>query len=187
VDPGAGARYTALTYDHDGHPAIAYSDDPDDDGWLNAVALARWTGSAWTTEILEEGPVGYGVPTAITFEAGSANPLVMHQGTRLLEYDGTSWQATVLDPEGIDSATGALAVHAGTTYATWSADGVLKLATRLADGSWQTETVDERGVQGIDTPPRFSTGPNETRIYLVYSGTTPEGHDEVRVASRALD
>jgi hypothetical protein len=65
----AGARNQDLIYDRDGHPVIAFSDDPDGDGWLSALKVATKIGSAWQVETLHEGMVGQGVWASIAIDS----------------------------------------------------------------------------------------------------------------------
>ncbi len=150
IDPGAGARYSSLAIDHEGIPAVVYSDDIDGDGWLDTLKFARWNGSSWDIEIVDTGPVGYGVYATLAFDP-AGNPSVAHRGTgqvRFFRWDGSDW---VL--EEIDNTTqrvGGVSItygQYGTAYLAFGADygeGTnMTIASRdPGSGTWELETVD---------------------------------------------
>ncbi len=179
-----GARYMALAYDGAGNPAIAYSSDPDGDGWISAINLARWTGSGWDTELVEEGPVGYGVFAALAFDPLTGLPLLMHRGdgtARVYEWDGAAWVAEDLEPGGgyVSGCALAFEPDEGTAYAAWSKNGQLKLATRApGSGVWEVELVDPDPASAFHLPMKL--GP-DGRLYIVY-----RGGGGIRIASKSI-
>jgi hypothetical protein len=83
---------TSLAYAPDGSPAIACAFDADRNGSYDTLKLARGNGTAWKTEVVETGVVGYGVFASLAFDA-SGNPVIAHgNGTiRYVQWDGSSW------------------------------------------------------------------------------------------------
>lgn len=180
VDPGAAARYVGLAYDGSGYPAIAYSDDHNDDGWLSALRLARFNGATWTIETIEEGTTGFGVLAAIAFSPGSNEPMMMHGPARLVEWNGSAWVAQQMDSEG---GSGSITFGSnGTAFAAWDSDGEIKFATRAAEENspWVEEIVESGPVGAFHLPLRLS--PDESRVYIVY-----QGDNEVRSAWRLIE
>jgi hypothetical protein len=103
ASPDIYARWKSLALDANGRPAIAYSDDPDGDGWLSALKLARFDGSQWTRETVESGPQGTGVLPALAFHPVTNHPAILHRpssGLRLMRWDGSAWALVLSVPEG---------------------------------------------------------------------------------------
>ncbi len=149
VVEGAGARYSSLAFDLSGNPAVAYSDDIDGDGWLDTLKFTRWNGSSWDIEIVDTGPVGYGVFATLAFDP-AGNPSVAHRGTgqmRFFRWDGSNWVQEEIDntTQGVNGASLTYAPD-GTAYLAFGADygeGTnMTIARRDPGGTWELETVD---------------------------------------------
>ena len=99
-DPGAGSRNSSLAFDSSCNPAVAYSDDIDGDGWIDTLKFARWNGSSWNIEVVDTGPVGYGVFAALAFDRQTGYPSVAHKGTgqiRFFRWNGSTWLREEID------------------------------------------------------------------------------------------
>ena len=60
---------TSLAFDSQGNPAIAYGARAGTGNRSDTLKLARWTGSEWRTEIVEEGVFFYGYQCSLAFDA----------------------------------------------------------------------------------------------------------------------
>jgi hypothetical protein len=183
VDSNAATRYMALDYDAAGNPAIAYSDDPDGDGWISALGLARLNGSGWDLELVEDGTIGYGVFAAIAIDPLTDSPVMMHKGTdtvRVVSWDGSQWIGEGLETQAAYVSGSALCFAAdGTAYAAWTGDFELKVATRAPSSSiWDVEVV-ETGANAFHLPLRLS--PDGSQLWIVYQSATT-----VRTAWKAV-
>ena len=151
VDPGAGARYSSLAFDSSCNPAVAYSDDIDGDGWIDTLKFARWNGSSWNIEVVDTGPVGYGVFAALAFDRQTGYPSVAHKGTgqiRFFRWNGSTWLREEID-KSTQYAFGVSLTYDqdGNGYLAFGAnygDGTSMTVARRdpTAGTWTLETVD---------------------------------------------
>jgi len=178
VHPSGAARYNSMAYNPvTGHPAIAYSDDPDGDGWLDAVGFAQWTGSAWTTQIVESGVVGYGVFVSLAFDPTTGYPAIHHGNfvpSRYLRWTGASWAVEMVDAGRggtlVFDASGAAFLGLRGTDAGVSA---VKAARRdPASGLWSSETVEPVGDSWIVSTLLDPSG----RLSVAYSPPDGSGY-----------
>jgi len=145
VDPVPSGRWKSLAFDPAGNPAVAYSNDENDDGWLESLKLARFEGSKWNIEVVEGGPVGYGVSASLAFD-GSGRPAIAHKGAgtvRFLRWTGSSWSVETVG--GAGSASWCRLMFDGTgnpRIAISDFDHGFQLASRSTSG-WETESVDD--------------------------------------------
>lgn len=167
VDPGASARYSSLAFDLAGNPAVvAYSDDIDGDGWLDTLKLARWNGVSWDIEVVDTGPVGYGVFAALAFDPTTGYPSVAHQGTgqvRFWRWAGSEWMREAIDDttqyiSGVSLAYGQTGVAYLVVGGNHGEDGyTVTVASRDAiatdpTGNWAIETADFEPSNSIFLP-----------------------------------
>lgn len=149
VPSSSSARYSCLAFDAAGLPGIAFSDDVNSDGWLDSISYAHYDGSSWTVELVDSGPVGYGVNAAVAFNPLSGRPAVAHRGggsgARMSFWDGFTWTTETAMPSDDGYNWGcSIAFSADGTPLLASATGdFMKVAKRsLLDGVWTSEIVD---------------------------------------------
>lgn len=138
----AFARYKSLAFDSAGNPSIAFSDDIDNDGWLDTLKFARWNGTSWVVQIVETGVVGYGVFASLAYD-NAGNPAIVQRdgsGVRFLRWNGSAWNPAEIVGTGsycwltFNSTDGSF-------YVSYSDENNLKLSKREI-GGWTTELVD---------------------------------------------
>lgn len=138
----AGARYSSLAYDNQGHPGIAYSDDIDGDGWLETLKFAYWDGSSWDVDIVETGTVGFGVFVSLAFDPTREKFAIAHCAAgdvRFVRQDTSGWETAQI----VDSGT-ECSMTFDSTGVPWIgySDG-LRIEVAHYDGSgWQSELVE---------------------------------------------
>ena len=161
VESGTGAKFSALAFDASCNPAVAYSDDIDKDGWLDTLKFAYWDGSSWKIEIVDTGPVGYGVHIGLAFDISTNRFVVAHRGTgqvRFFRREGTSWvREEVYNGTQYVSGMSLTFDQEGNAYLAFGAsyDGNstdMIVARRNTLGTWSVETVDT----GITSPGNIS-------------------------------
>jgi hypothetical protein len=169
VHPGAGARYKSLAYDADRHPAIAYSDDIDGDGWLDTLRFAHWNGSSWEIEVVETGVIGYGVFASLAFDPLTGFPTIAHANNgevRFVRWTGTAWQLEIV-------ASGSYCSLAydssGAPTISYSAGEQQWWAWRDSNGLWQPEIVDRDAGSHSITDLKFDPTGNPSVSY--WTGT----------------
>lgn len=142
-------------------PGGCYSDDIDKDGWLDTLKFAYWDGSSWKIEIVDSGPVGYGVHIGLAFDISTSRFSVAHRGTGQVRYfrrEGTSWvPEEVYNETQYVSGMSLTFDQEGNGYLAFGAsfDGNatdMLVARRLPGGIWSVETVDS----GITSPGNIS-------------------------------
>jgi len=149
-----------------GNPAIAYSDDLDGDNYLDAVLLARWTGAAWTTQVVEQGVVGYGVFASLAFDPTTGYPAIHHGNfvpSRFLRWDGTAWNLELVTA----GSRGTLAFDSGgVAYVGCTSSGMILVTSRdPATGSWTTLIADRVGDAWIVSTKLDSAGRPSVAYY----------------------
>lgn len=140
VDSAYGGGYYSLAFDSAGRPAIAYAFDADRNGSYDTLKLARWNGTAWKTEVVETGVVGYGVFASLAFDA-SGNPVMAHgNGTiRYVQWDGSSWVVETVASGNCSS----LAFDAGGPIVSYGVSSrEVRFARRVGPAAWTTELVE---------------------------------------------
>jgi hypothetical protein len=129
-----------MVYDLDGQPVIAFSDDPDGDGWLSALKIATKVGSTWQVETLHEGAVGDGVFASIAIDAVG----------NLIAADRTTGVWVFRKPAGGAWGEGAIVGDGGDVHAAFDGAGTPYVVHNFGgetfatfdDGTgWQTERV----------------------------------------------
>jgi hypothetical protein len=73
----AAARYKSLAFDMGGRPVVAYSDDLNNDNYIDTLKVARKTASGWQSEVVANGAQGTGVFAGLAFDP-QGNPAVVH-------------------------------------------------------------------------------------------------------------
>ncbi len=140
VDSAYGGGYYSLAFGPSGRPAIAYAFDSDRNGSYDTLKLARWNGTAWKTEVVETGVVGYGVFASLAFDA-SGNPVIAHgNGTiRYVQWDGSSW---VVETVASGNCSSLAFDAAGPIVSYVAAYKEVRFARRVGPGAWTTELVE---------------------------------------------
>lgn len=135
-----GGGYYSLAFDPAGRPAIAYAFDADRNGSYDTLKLARWNGTAWMTEVVETGVVGYGVFASLAFDA-SGNPVIAHgNGTiRYVQWDGSSW---VVETIASGNCSSLAFDGAGPLVSYIVSSKEVRFARRVGPGVWTTELVE---------------------------------------------
>jgi hypothetical protein len=144
VDPGVRAYHGTVAFDSDNHPVIGYGDDTDENARTDMVKYARWNGSSWEIEIVEEGYYigGYYVTLAldpITGYPGIAHVFDPEWTVRLALWNGSSWEFEDVGPA---------------RYSTFTFDPLGRplvaackngqaLFYHEVDGIWEVEVIDE--------------------------------------------
>jgi subtilisin family serine protease len=153
VVANAAALYSSLAYDPlTGNAAIAFCDDGNSDGALDTLKFARWTGTAWSVQVLETGGMGFGARASLAFAPDGSAAVVHTSGgsVRVLRSNGSPWAgggwAPVETLPGFGSSV--VADRTGALFVSMYQGGNLNVARRdPATGAWQAETVD-RGING---------------------------------------
>jgi subtilisin family serine protease len=164
VDLGAGARYNCVALAPDGSPAIAYSDDLDDDNTLDALKFAQWNADteAWDIEVVESGMRGGGVRAGLAFDP-DGRPAVIHRvssssSLRYLTKDESgAWQLELLplcNNPGLAFAPDGTALVGCIKYDT---NNEIRLMRRVAPGTWEYEQV----IRGVNSGIRVDTVPDD--------------------------
>jgi subtilisin family serine protease len=140
VDGAEAGRYNALAYDRESRPAIAYSADVDDDGYIDTLKLARWTGASWDVSVVESGTVGYGVFASLAFDSSGAPVLAHGNGSiRYLWRDGPNW---VVENVAAGYAPSLVWDGAGPLISFRAGSNQVRLARRVGPGEWTTELIE---------------------------------------------
>lgn len=187
IDNATAGKWNSLAFDAAGSPAIAYAADPDGDGALSALRLARLVGSQWQIQQLQVAP-GAGVYSDLAFDP-SGNPVVVHRpssGTIQYFYQTLSgWVAETVDAGSrpaltFDPLEGVPVV----SYASGPTPGQLKVARRDG-GVWTTEVVATESVGGVTgfTSLQFAVGATAPAVsYCV--ATTGSGNTRILKLAR---
>jgi hypothetical protein len=140
VESVYGGGYYSLAFDPAGRPAIAYAFDADRNGSYDTLKLARWSGTAWKTEVVETGVVGYGVFASLAFDA-SGNPVIAHgNGTiRYVQWDGSSW---VVETVASGNCSSLAFDSAGPIVSYVFGYKEVRFAWRVGPAAWTTELVE---------------------------------------------
>lgn len=180
VDTAGAGRYSSLAFDGAGNPAIAYSADPDGDGTLSALRIARKLNGAWAIQQPEVG-AGAGVDAKLAFVPNSATPVVVHRphtGVRYLWWNGSGWVGEAVgEGSNVSLAIDPITQEPLVAYAAPLYGPNLTLARRTVSG-WTFDTVVTED-SGYVIHPQMAFGPLLAQPHLSYSVAT-SGTGETR-------
>jgi len=146
VDP-TEVRDTSIALDSDGYPHISYYDVID--GNNVKLKYARWTGSAWVTEIVDS-PLGDPGCTSIVLDRRGYPHISYYDEPNVrLKYaywTGSGWHIEAVSESGTNGRDSSLALDSNDyPHISWSGGGVYHLMyTRWTGSAWETPTnIDE--------------------------------------------
>ena len=154
VQRDAAAAYISLAFDPDDNPAIAYSDDLDNDNRIDTLIYALWNGNSWDIDPVSPSIRSSGYSASLVFDPVTGNPMLADRAdtVRFFYYDGIDWQMTQLE-KGRDVN---MAIYSsGTPYISYSISDpeTVRVAHPVTPGDyvydhWDIETVGSADVAG---------------------------------------
>ncbi len=168
VDPAIMTGWQAsLSVGSDGRPRISYGSVSN-----SALRLATRGVSAWTSELVDAGPLGGTAFTSLALGAGDEPRISYHDAVRgdlrFAERSGAVWTLSVVDSSGDVGQHSSLALDsAGEPWIAYldRANADLRLAHRES-GNWVLEVVDSVGRVGSQPSLRFDAEGDPVIAYV---------------------
>ena len=136
----------------------------------NSLRLTRWTGTAWTNEVVDGPPVVLGSwRPSLALDSADA-PVIAYTDTaiqrlKLARWTGSDWDVQVVDPTGVARRDASLALDSSDRPAiAYEADRKLKLA-RWSGVAWDIEVLDDSLDAGYNSAIAFDRDDNPLVAY----------------------